>query len=47
MNNINSYKITSKTSIRDAFEYMTGKQLEICVYVDNKDKVQGIFTKCD
>ena len=47
MNNINSYKITSKTSIRDAFEYMTSKHLEICVYVDNKDKVQGIFTKGD
>ena len=47
MNNINSYKITSKTSIRDAFEHMTSKHLEICVYVDNKDKVQGIFTKGD
>ena len=47
MNKINSYKISSKTSIRDAFEYMTSKHLEICVYVDNKDKVQGIFTKGD
>jgi len=47
MKNLIKYTVQETISVRDAIKWMSDSEVEICICINDKDKVVGVFTQGD